>query len=52
MSIISILNGSKIICSYRIDGILIKNTYKNMTIQQAKFEFIEYCYKILNKYNV
>lgn len=52
MSIIPILNSSKYVCSYRIDNILIKNTYSNCTIEQAKFAFIEYVYKIMVKYNV
>jgi hypothetical protein len=52
MSVIPIKNGSKFICTYRVDNILIKNTYSNMSITEAKFLFAEYCMKLLVKYNV
>lgn len=52
MSIIPINNGTKFICTYRIDSILIKNTYSNMSLKDVKFAFADYCMKLLVKYGV
>ncbi len=52
MSIILIKDSSKYICTYRIDSILIKNTYSNMSLKDVKFAFADYCIKLLVKYGV
>ena len=50
MSIALLKSKNMYICTYRIDSVLIKKTYKNTDLQSIKFDFAEYCLTLMFKY--